>query len=337
MPRPTRFLSIWLPIMLLPLLVAAGLLWGSVWIPPHDVWTALSGHAGTDSPAHIIIFSLRLPTVVTAVLVGSALSASGLMMQTIFNNPLADPSILGVNAGAGLGAAVALLLMGGTLGSTFAGGGGMVAVSAAAFAGAALVMLLLTGCAALLRNHLMLLVAGVMISYAVGSAVTLLSYFASADGLRSYVAWGMGSLGGVGPDRLPLFAALMVPGLCAVALCGKPLNALLLGDDYAGNLGYRLRPLRLGLLLLSGGLCALSTALCGPIAFLGLAVPHVARLTLHTADHRRLLPATMLWGADITLLCHLLTLLGGNSLLPLNAITALIGAPIAWLVLRGRG
>lgn len=336
MSRSSRLLSLWLPLLLLPLLAVTGLLCGSVRLTPGEIWTAIADPAAADSTTHLIVFGLRLPTVVTAILVGSALSAAGLLMQTIFDNPLADPSLLGVNAGAGLGAAVALLLMGGTLGGTSAGASGMLAVSAAAFIGAALVMVILTGCAALLRNHLMLLVAGVMISYAVGAMVTLLSYFASADGLRSYVGWSMGALGGIGPERLPWFTAVMASGLIVTSLCGKPLNALLLGDDYARNLGYRLRPLRLGLLLLSGGLCALCTALCGPIAFIGLAVPHVARLTLHTADHRRLLPMTMLWGADITLLCHLLTLLGGSNILPLNAITALIGAPIAWLVLRSR-
>lgn len=324
-----------LPLLLLPLLCLGGLLCGSLWIAPADIWDVCTGAGSRESLAYSIVCELRLPALLTALLAGSALGVAGLLMQTVFDNPLADPSILGVNAGAGLGAAVCLLLMGGALGGSFVGLGGLLTVSLGAFVGAVGVMAVLALCASVLRHHLMLLVAGVMISYAVGAVVTLLSFFASADGLRSYVVWGMGSYGSVGLDALPVFATLVCVGLGAALCLGKPLNALLLGDAYAQNLGYRLRPLRLGILALGGGLCAVCTALCGPIAFIGLAVPHVARLTLRTADHRRLLPATLLWGANISLACHLISLIGGAGMvLPLNAITALVGVPVALLIMR---
>ena len=327
--------SLLLPLLLLPALFLGGLLCGSQWIAPAEVWEAMMGTAGSDPLAHSIVCELRLPALLTALLAGSALGVAGLLMQTVFDNPLADPSILGVNAGAGLGAAVCLLLMGGALGGGVVGTGGLLTVSLGAFIGAAGVMAVLGICASVLRHHLMLLVAGVMISYAVGAVVTLLSFFASADGLRSYVVWGRGSYGSVGTDTLPVFAALVAVGLLVSLCLGKPLNALLLGDAYAQNLGYRLRPLRMAILALGGGLCAMCTALCGPIAFIGLAVPHVARLTLRTADHRLLLPATLLWGADISLACHLISLIGGAGMvLPLNAITALVGVPVALLIMR---
>lgn len=324
-----------LPLLLLVLLVGVNLWYGSVSLPPAEVWQALCGNLPADSTAHLIVCELRLPTLLTAALVGAALAVSGLLMQTVFSNPLADPSVLGVNAGAALGAATALLCMGGALGAAAGSWGGWLTVAGAAAVGAAAVMALLMACAVVVRNHLMLLVVGVMISYAVGAVVTLLSYFASADGLRSYVAWGMGNFAGVGVERLPVFAALVV-GLCVVACwMAKPLNALLLGGDYARNLGYRVRSLRLFLLLLSGLLCALCTAFCGPIAFIGLAVPHVARFTLRTADHRLLVPATLLWGANLALLCNALSPIWGHGVsLPPGALTPLLGVPIAWLVLR---
>lgn len=329
------------PVLLLLLLAGLNLWWGSADLPVSQVWGALTGSLPVEDPVRVIVCEMRLPALLTAALAGSALAVTGLLMQTAFDNPLADPSILGVNAGAGLGAALALLCMGGgTLGDSMGGGlgwSGWMTVAGAAFLGAACVLLLLGLCAAFLRNHLMLLVAGVMVSYAVGAIVTLLSYFASADGLRSYVAWGMGDFSGVGRKGLPVFALLTGMGCGGALLLAKPLNALLLGEDYARNAGYGMRSLRWQLLWVAGGLTALCTAFCGPVAFIGLAVPHVARMMMHTADHRVLLPATMLWGAVVALWCHWLSHSFSGMQLPLNALTALMGVPIALLILVRNG
>ena len=328
----------YIPYILLPLLILLNLFWGSTDLAAVEVWQALCGNAPADSAAQHIVCQLRVPMVVTALMAGGALGIVGLLMQTLFNNPLADPSILGVNAGASLGVGLATLCLGGIgLGSAWSISGFSITI-AAAFVGALAVIALLLGCALLLRSNMMLLVAGVMISYAIGAVVTLLSYFASADGLRQYVSWGMGDFTSVSTDALPWFAALILLGIGLSLLLIKPLNALLLGEQYAQNLGFRIHRLRWGILLLVGMLTAVCTALCGPIGFIGLAVPHIARLTLRTANHRSLIPATILWGASAALLCNALTLVVGNGIrLPINAITPLLGIPVAiYILMRGR-
>lgn len=328
----------YLPILLLPLLILLNLFWGSTDLAAVEVWQALCGNAPEGSAAQYIVCQLRVPMIITALLAGGALGIVGLLMQTLFNNPLADPSILGVNAGASLGVGVATLCLGGIgLGSAWSISGFSITI-AAAFVGALAVIALLLGCALLLRSNMMLLVAGVMISYAIGAVVTLLSYFASADGLRQYVSWGMGDFTSVSTDALPWFAILILIGLGLSFLFIKPLNALLLGEQYAQNLGFRIHRLRWGILLLVGLLTAVCTALCGPIGFIGLAVPHIARLTLRTANHRSLIPATILWGASAALLCNALTLVVGNGIrLPINAITPLLGVPVAiYILIKGR-
>ena len=327
----------YLPLLLLPLLILLNLFWGSTDLAAVEVWQALCGNAPEGSAAQYIVCELRVPMVITSLLAGGALGIVGLLMQTLFNNPLADPSILGVNAGASLGVGVATLCLGGIgLGSAWSISGFSITI-AAAFVGALAVIALLLGCALLLRSNMMLLVAGVMISYAIGAVVTLLSYFASADGLRQYVSWGMGDFTSVSTDALPWFAALILLGIGLSLLLIKPLNALLLGEQYAQNLGFRIHRLRWCILLLVGMLTAVCTALCGPIGFIGLAVPHIARLTLRTANHRSLIPATILWGASAALLCNALTLVVGNGIrLPINAITPLLGVPVAvYILMKG--
>ena len=327
----------YLPLILLPLLILLNLFWGSIDLPATEIWQALCGSAPTESVAHYIVCELRVPMIVTSLLVGGALGIVGLLMQTLFNNPLADPSILGVNAGASLGVGLATLCLGGIgIGGAWTFSGFSITI-AAAFLGALAVIALLLGCALLLRSNMMLLVAGVMISYAIGAIVTLISYFASTDGLRQYVSWGMGDFTSVSTDTLPWFAALILFGLSLSLLLIKPLNALLLGEQYAQNLGFRIHRLRWGILLLVGLLTAGCTALCGPIGFIGLAVPHIARLTLRTANHRTLIPTTMLWGACAALLCNALTLVVGDGIrLPINAITPLLGVPVAvYILLKG--
>lgn len=324
--------------VVLLLLAAAGLLLGSVHLAPADVLTALFDTAEADPSTAFIVWQSRLPQVCTALLSGAALAVSGLLMQTLFANPLADPGILGVNSGAALGVALVMLLMGG---SAEAGGfvlSGYLLTILAALAGACAVTLLLLACSALLRGKLMLLITGVMVSYVVSSAISLLNFYATEQGVQSYIIWGMGNFGGVNLERLPAYALTIFAGLTGTMLLCKPLNALLLGDNYAGNLGVRVRRMRFGVLLLASWLTAAVTALCGPIAFVGLAVPHAARLMISTSDHRRLLPLTALWGANTALLCLLITYLPGErGVLPINALTPVIGVPVVmYILLKGR-
>lgn len=324
-------------LLLLLLLCPLALLTGTVALSPAEVWQGLTDGAA-HSTAHFIVVEVRLPQVLTALLAGAALAGSGLVMQTLFANPLADPSLLGVNSGASLGAALVLLAFGGSLGSFVAGWGGVVLTVAAAFAGACGVIALLLLCSHFLRGNLALLVCGVMLSFLLSAVISLLSFYATAEGVRSFLLWGMGDFSGVPLDRLPLFALLTLPPLAALFLLARPLNALLLGTDYAANLGIGVKRVRTWLLLLAGLLTAAVTALCGPIAFIGLAVPHAARLLLRTADHRRLLPATLLLGADVALLALILTHLPGErGVLPLAALTPLIGVPVVLYILLRRG
>lgn len=334
-----RFPALSLSLLVLLSLMGANLLWGSVGIPPEEVGRALLGAAPTDDAAAFIVRESRLPQMLAALLSGAALGVAGLLMQTLFANPLADPSILGVNAGAGLGVALVMLLLGGSAAASGFVLSGYLLVVAAAFAGALAITLLLLLFSTLLRGRLMLLITGVMISYMASALISLLSCRATEQGVRSYVIWGMGDFTGATTDRLPAYALTL--GLCLLAALplAKPLNALLLGERYAANLGVRIRRTRTLLLCLTSLLTATVTALCGPISFIGLAVPHGARLLFRTADHRMLLPATMLWGANVALLCNLLSRLpadGGT--LPVNALTPLVGVPVVlYILLRKPG
>lgn len=309
---------------------------GSVALPAGEVLAILTGNGNGDTAEFIVIGS-RLPMALTALLAGAGLAASGLMLQTSFRNPLAGPSVLGISSGASLGVALVMLLLGGsvTAGSITIGGYG--AVVAGAFAGSILIMALLLAISSLLRNDLMLLISGIMIGYLVSSGIMLLNYISTADGVQSYVMWGMSSFNGVSIDQLPLFAALTGVGLILALLLVKPLDLLLLGDAYASNLGVSIRRTRNLLLLATGILTAAVTAYCGPVSFLGIAVPHIARLIFRTDRHRILMPATMLTGAGVTLACSLICVLPAGSVLPVNAVTPLIGAPVViWILIRGR-
>ena len=326
--------------LLIPIIIAlfmANLLCGSVNIPAGDVLNILFGGEGEKAVWTYIILESRLPQAITALLTGAALSVSGLMLQTAFSNPLAGPDILGINSGAGLGAAIVLLMFGGLIpaGNLFIGGS--LALVGAAFVGALLVTGIIILFATHLRSHTMLLIIGMMLSYLVSSIVSLLNFFSTAEGVQSYMMWGMGNFGGVSRSQLPLFALLVLAGLIVAICLIKPLNALLLGERYAENLGIHIRQTRLLLLLSTGLLVAVTTAYCGPINFIGLAVPHMARLILGTGNHRTLLPTTLLCGSAIALLCNLISTLPGDSgLLPLNAITPLIGAPVIIYVIISR-
>lgn len=324
--------------VLIVLLFVANLLVGSVSIPADEVFRILLGEDTGRASWRYIVWEARLPQALTAMLAGSALAACGLLLQTAFRNPLAGVSILGVNSGAGLGVAVVMLLLGGTLSAGAFSLSGFFSVLAGAFAGALAVMALILFFSTVVRSNVMLLIIGLMVGYLVSSVVSLLNFMSAAEGVQSYMVWGMGHFGGVSLRQMPAFAAVVLAGLAGALLLVKPLNALLLGERYAENLGVRVRRVRHVLLVVVGVLTAVTTAFCGPVLFIDLAVPHIARLLLPTANHRLLLPATMLAGAVVALACNLACVLpGGAGLIPLNAVTPLIGAPIViYVIVRQR-
>jgi len=275
--------------------------------------------------------------IVTAMLAGAALSVSGLLLQTTFNNPLAGPSILGVSTGAGLGVAVVMLAMGGTIGGVFGETiGSYMATLLGALLGAGVVLVILITFASIVKSSTMLLIIGILISYLASSVISLLNSVATEQGLHSYVAWGFGNFAGVSLEQLPVFGIIIVLSLVASLLMIKPLNALLLGTRYAQNLGVNTHRTRNWLLLITGILTAVVTAFCGPIGFVGLVVPHIARLALNTSDHGRLLPVTMLAGAAVALLCSLISVTSPYGIIPINAITPIIGVPIIIYIIINR-
>ena len=324
--------------VLIVVLLAINLLVGSVQIPASDVFSILFGDGeGTKASWRFIVLESRLPQAITATLCGGALAVSGLMLQTAFRNPLADPSIFGISSGAGLGVALVMLLLGGSVGAASLGVSGYVAIILAAFVGAMAVMAIIFFFSTLVRSNVMLLIIGIMIGYLSSSAITLLQFFATDEGVKSYMVWGMGSFGGVSMHHLPIFAGFTIVGLICSLLLIKPLNALLLGDQYAQNLGVSIRFVRNWLLIVTGLLTAITTAFCGPVSFIGLAIPHVARLLLRTDNHLVLMPATILCGSVTALLCNLICFLPGeNGIIPLGAVTPLMGAPVIIYVIIHR-
>lgn len=311
------------------LLLMLNLLVGSVSIPTQDVLAILSGQDVGKPSWQFIILQSRLPQALTALLCGAALSTSGLLLQTSFQNPLAGPSIFGINSGAALGVALVMLLLGGSVSTALFSVGGAWAVLLAAFVGAMAVTGIIFMFAQWVKSSVMLLIIGMMIGYLASSAIALLNFFATQEGVKSFTMWGMGNFGGVSLSQLPMFTGAIVVGLVGSVLLIKPLNALLLGETYARNLGVNVRTMRSWLLVITGWLTAVTTAYCGPVAFIGLAVPHLARLVIGTDNHLQLLPITMAMGALIALLCQLVCVLpGSQGILPLNAVTPLIGAPV---------
>lgn len=322
-------------LLLLPVLCLLSLLVGSVHISPAEVWAALMG--SSDETVRYIVTESRLPQMCTALLAGAALGVSGLVMQALFSNPLADPSLLGVNSGASLGAAIALLAFGGSFALGGAALSGVLFTVGAAFVGACAVIALIALCSRWLTSNLSLLVAGVMLSFIISSVISLLSFYATSEGVRSFVVWGLGDFSGVSSSRLWLMSILVIVPVWGVRLCATSMNALLLGADYATNLGVNVKRVRTLLLTLTGLLTAVVTALCGPISFIGLAVPHVSRMLLRTADHRKLLPAVFVMGANVALLSLILSHLPGEAgTLPIAAITPLLGAPVVLYILVKR-
>ncbi len=320
-------------LILFTLILAIGsLFYGSVSIPPTDVLNAITGSSEADNITKVIIWESRLPMTLTALFAGASLSVAGLILQTVFQNPLAGPSILGVSSGASLGVAIVLLSAGtflsdSTILEMFSSIGG-------AFLGSCIVILLLLLFSTILRGISQLLIAGIMIGYILSSAISLLNFFAPAEGVKSFVIWGLGSYSGIGLQGLPWFIGISGLFLLASFLFIKPLNAFLLGERYAANMGYSIKRQRTLLLGLSGVLTGIVTAFCGPIGFIGLAVPHIARMLFKTSNHVTLIPATILCGASLSLLCCILTIVPGIAgVIPINAITPCVGVPVILYIL----
>ena len=318
---------------------------GSVRIPIDEIVAVLLGGDASKPAWATIVLKFRLPKALTAMLAGAALSVSGLQMQTLFRNPLAGPFVLGISSGASLGVAMTVLLAGvavGLGGSTTLLAGislaGDTSLALSAIAGSGLVLLLVMSVARKVQSGMTLLILGLMFGYTTSALVSVLIYFSVAERIQAYISWTFGSFGGVTWRQLRVMAPAIVLGLAGSHLLMKPLNALLLGETYALSLGLNVRRVRLGIIGSSAVLAGVVTAFCGPIGFLGIAVPHLCRSLLHTSDHRLLLPAVSFMGATLALCADIVAGLPGSQLtLPLNAVTALLGAPVViWVILRQR-
>ncbi len=318
------------------LLFVVNIFLGSVSIPVSEVLGALFGEELSRTSWNTIIMDSRLPMALTAFLAGSALSVSGLLMQTMFRNPLAGPSVLGVTSGASLGVALVILLAGGALSQYLFISN--LSIILAAFLGAGIVILALVFISARVGNNIIILIIGLMIGYAVSSVVSVLQFFSADHDLHAYVIWGMGSFSQVGWQNMMWFLVIIVIGLISSVLLIKPLNIMLLGDNYAHNLGLNMKHARIIVISVAGVLAAVVTAFCGPVAFLGIAVPHIARNLYNSNDHKVLVPGAILAGGAFALLCNLISRLpGAMGALPVNAISSLIGAPIVvWVIFRNR-
>ena len=327
-------------ILLISIVVLAivNLLLGSVRIPVGDVCSILLGNDKNEIWTNIV-WKSRLPQALTAIMAGAGLAVSGLQMQTVFRNPLAGPSVLGISNGSALGVAFVVLLSGriGGVALSRLGYLGDAAMSGAAIVGALAVMMLIMWISQKVKGNVTLLIIGVMIGYLANAIIGVLKFLAPEEDVKSFVVWGLGSFSRVSGDEMILFVVLMCILLPLACLLVKSMNLLLLGDRYAANLGLNIRRSRLLVIMSSGILVAIVTAYCGPIMFIGLAVPHLARAIFRTSDHRILMPASMLCGAALALVCNLIARMPGfEGALPVNSVTALVGAPVIAMVLFRR-
>lgn len=319
-------------------LTFANLLIGTVHIPVAEVMSILSGDESHEIWTNII-WKSRLPQVLTAIMAGAGLAVSGLQMQTVFRNPLAGPSVLGISNGSALGVALVVLMSGRIGGVVLSRIGylGDAAMSVAAITGALAVLMLIVWISGKVKGNVTLLIIGVMIGYLANAIIGVLKYLSPEEDVKAFVVWGLGSFSRVSGDKMVLFVVLMSVLLPLSCLMVKAMNLLLLGDRYAANLGLNIRRSRMLVIVSSGVLVAIVTAYCGPIMFIGLAVPHLARAIFRTSDHRLLMPATMLCGAVLALVCNLIARMPGfEGALPVNSVTALVGAPVIAAVLFKR-
>ena len=335
MKRPVYIILLLVAIVVL---MVANLLIGSVRIPVADVCGILIG-AESNEIWENIIWKSRLPQALTAIVAGAGLAVSGLQMQTVFRNPLAGPSVLGISNGSALGVAFVVLLSGrlGGVALSRLGYLGDAAMSIAAIVGALAVMMLIVWISQRVRGNVTLLIIGVMIGYLATAIIGVLKFLSPEEDVKAFVVWGLGSFSRVSGDEMVLFVVLMAILLPLSFLLVKSMNLLLLGDRYAANLGLNIRRARLLVILCSGVLVAIVTAYCGPIMFIGLAVPHLARALFRTSDHRILMPGTAFCGAALALVCNLIARMPGfEGALPVNSVTALVGAPVIAMVLFRR-
>lgn len=312
---------------------------GTISIPVGSIWNILSGTGDEPLIWQNIIWKSRFPQTLTALVAGAGLSISGLQMQTVFRNPLAGPSELGISSGASLGVAFIILLSGSIAGTALSTLGffGEVAVSVAAIAGAMTVMAIIIAISQRIRGNVILLIIGVMIGYIATAIIGVLKFFSNDEDVRAYVIWGLGSFAKVSGNQVYTFVLIMAVLIPLSFLLIKTLNLMLLGDGYARNLGLNIKRARLYVICCSCVITAIITAYCGPIVFLGLAVPHLCRTIFVSSDHRILMPAVTLTGASLALLCNLIARMPGfEGALPINSVTALIGAPIVISVLFGK-
>ncbi|MFP4388246.1 MAG: iron chelate uptake ABC transporter family permease subunit [Desulfococcaceae bacterium] len=326
----------------LAVLFLLNLVTGSVAIGPVEAIRILAGGEASRASWETIIWLFRLPKAITAVFAGAGLAMSGLFMQTLFRNPLAGPSVLGITAGASFGVALVVLAgAGGGAASRFIEGLGLygqMGLVLASGLGAAGVMAIILLLARRVEHVMTLLIVGLLAGFAINAAVSVLIHFSVAELIQAYVAWTFGSFGAAAWSDLRLFVPIMAAGVLAGQSLRKPLNGLLLGEDYARSMGLGIFPLRIAVIGLTALLTGTVTAFCGPVAFIGVAVPHLARAVMNSSDHRRLLPAVVLLGGMTALAADLVAQFpGSDAVLPLNAVTALIGAPvIVWFILRRR-
>ena len=328
----------WMGLAVLILLLL-DLVLGSVYIPLPNVIAILTGQ-GSENVAWLkIVQNIRVPKAFTAILAGAALSVSGLQMQTLFRNPLAGPSVLGITSGASLGVAI-LMLGSGHVTSSFAirqlGIASSWLIVLASSAGSAIVMLMVIGLSLRIRDNVILLIMGLMLSNLILAMISVWQYFSEPEQIQEYLMWTFGSLGGVSREQLTVLSVTILAGIALTFVSSKFLNLLLLGEGYAGSMGVNLRYVKLLIIISTSLLAGAITGFCGPIAFIGIAVPHLCRALLNTADHRVLIPSCCLLGAAVMLLCDIVAQLPGHQgVLPVNAVTAMVGSPVVmWVILK---
>ena len=337
--KNTTIIFTLLPVIIVVLFLV-NLWYGSVNIGWLDVLNTLFSNEGVKSAPNIIIFQYRLPQAITAISVGMGLSIAGLLLQTTFNNPLAGPSVLGISAGASLGVAL-LVLLGGVAGLQISGTIallGDMAIVIAAFGGALAVLLIIIFVSGKVGNAVIVLIIGIMIGYLVSAIVGTMQFFSNSEDLHAFILWGLGSFSKTSIFQSVSIFLVTIVFFAAIMIFVKPLNALLLGHQYAVSSGFNVKVMQTIFILISGFLIALGTAFTGPIAFIGLAVPHIARSIFKTSNHAVLVPAVVLIGAALALGCNFISKLPGyDASLPINAVTSIVGAPIViWVIIKGR-
>jgi iron complex transport system permease protein len=337
MPARKRFRFIFLILALLILLFfILDLVLGSVNLKLSDMLNVIFRHAG--GVAETILYRFRLPKALTALAVGIALSVSGLQMQTLFRNPMAGPYVLGISSGASLGVAFVILGFSADLTPDLISSAGNWAIAVASWIGAGAIMILMMIISARVKSIMTLLILGIMLASGISAIVTIMQYFSSETLLKTYIVWSMGSLGNLTSSQLSVMMISVIAGVLICVLSVKQLNALLLGENYARTVGLNLNSARFVTIIATCILAGTVTAFCGPIGFIGIAVPHLARIALRTADHKVLIPGTIMIGAVVMLVSDIISQLpGSESVLPVNSITALIGIPVViWIILRNR-